>query len=73
MSTIKISFNGQFHEIAQGTTLEDAMRAFAPEAIEAGVPIASAVNGQHVARQARGGVVLGNQDAITTFEPITGG
>ncbi|MYN13791.1 thiamine biosynthesis protein ThiS [Pusillimonas sp. TS35] len=73
MSTIDILFNGQRHTVAQGFTLDDAMRAFAARAMQDGVPVATAVNGRHVARQARADIVLNNDDAVTTFEPITGG
>ncbi len=73
MSTIKILFNGQEHAVPAGSSLEDAMHAFAGPAIEAGTPVASALNGQHVARQARAQAILKDKDAVTTFEPITGG
>ena len=73
MSTITITLNGQAHAVAVGTTLEQALRLVAPDADGASMPVATAVNGRHVARPARAGHVLNDQDAVTTFEPITGG
>lgn len=73
MSTIHITLNGQPHAVADGITLEQALGLIAPDADGASMPVATAVNGRHVARQARAGHVLSDQDAITTFEPITGG
>ncbi|TEA78438.1 sulfur carrier protein ThiS [Allopusillimonas ginsengisoli] len=73
MSIIRIFFNGQAHDVDQGLTLDAALHTYAQKSIEAGDPIATAVNGRHVSRQARSSVILADQDAITTFEPITGG
>jgi len=58
-----------------------------PPAIDAGTPLAelwaapgqppqalaTAVNGEFVARDARAGVQLREGDAVFTFQPITGG
>ncbi|MFT0547723.1 sulfur carrier protein ThiS [Allopusillimonas ginsengisoli] len=73
MSTINITLNGQAHTVAGGICLADALRALVPDVDNADAPIATAVNGRHIARQARADYVLSDQDAITTFEPITGG
>lgn len=73
MSTINITLNGQAHTVAGGISLADALRALVPDVDNADAPIATAVNGRHIARQARADYVLSDQDAITTFEPITGG
>ena len=72
VNTIRITVNGVEHRIAESSTLQDLLDALRPEA-EPGAPIASAVNGAHVARQARAALVLKDCDAVTTFEPITGG
>ncbi|WP_198958940.1 sulfur carrier protein ThiS [Candidimonas nitroreducens] len=72
MNTIRITVNGVEHTVAASSTLQDLLDTLRPEA-EPGAPIASAVNGTHVARQARATLVLQDRDAITTFEPITGG
>jgi len=72
VNTIRITVNGAEHAIAESSTLQDLLDALCPEA-ERGAPIASAVNGTHVARQARAALVLKDRDAVTTFEPITGG
>lgn len=73
MSTITITLNGQQHTVAKGISLVDALRTLMPNVDNADTPIATAVNGKHVARQARADSLLNDQDVITTFEPITGG
>ncbi|TAL89025.1 MAG: MoaD/ThiS family protein [Candidimonas sp.] len=73
MSLIRITVNGKEHTIAEASTLEDLLTMLSPSASQASLPMATAVNGSHVARQARATRVLSDQDAITTFEPITGG
>ncbi|NYT38406.1 MoaD/ThiS family protein [Allopusillimonas soli] len=72
MTTIQIFLNGQAHHIAQGLTLAQALEQLL-DAADTALPYASAVNGEHVARQVRQNVILNDQDSITTFEPITGG
>jgi sulfur carrier protein len=64
-----ITLNGEPREIAPGTTLADLVATLgqAPQAL------ATAVNGDFVAREARGGVELRAGDAVFTFQPITGG
>lgn len=49
------------------------MHRFSESDAAAGAPIASALNGQYVAKQSRAQTILVDQDSITTFEPITGG
>ena len=65
----QITVNGEARDIAEGTTLADLVAALglAPQAL------ATAVNGEFVARDARGGVQLRAGDAVFTFQPITGG
>jgi sulfur carrier protein len=72
VNTIRITVNGAEHTVAASSTLQDLLDALRPAA-GPGAPIASAVNGAHVARQARAALVLKDRDAVTTFEPITGG
>ncbi|HUG59786.1 MAG TPA: MoaD/ThiS family protein [Candidimonas sp.] len=73
MSTIQITLNGNVHTVAQGLTLEALLRDLLPGSAEPATAIATAVNSQHVARHARASLVLGDQDTVTTFEPISGG
>ncbi len=73
MSLIRITVNGKEHTVAEASTLEDLLKTLNSSAPQASLPMATAVNGSHVARQARATRVLIDQDAITTFEPITGG
>ena len=64
-----ITLNGEPREVAPGTTLADLVATLgqAPQAL------ATAVNGDFVAREARGSVELRAGDAVFTFQPITGG
>lgn len=71
MTMISVSVNGTPHIVAAGTTLDDLLAATLPATD--GRPVASAVNGDYVARQARSARVLNDRDDVTTFEPITGG
>lgn len=73
MSTIRITVNGEEHTVAHSITLDALLQALAPGENGAVSPVATAVNGRHVARQARADIVLNDQDAVTTFEPISGG
>jgi sulfur carrier protein len=73
VSTIRITVNGTEHTVAQALTLAQLLDHLKITADEPAVPVASAVNGQYVAKRARAGLVLNDQDAVTTFEPITGG
>ena len=65
----QITVNGEPREIAAGSTLAELVAALgqSPQAL------ATAVNGEFVARDARTGVQLREGDAVFTFQPITGG
>ena len=66
---IAVTVNGERRELAPGTTLADFVASLqqAPQAL------ATAVNGDFVAREARANCVLRDGDAVFTFQPITGG
>ena len=67
--TLQITLNGEPRPIADGQTLADLVAALGqpPQAL------ATAVNGEFVARAARGETLLRDGDAVFTFQPITGG
>jgi sulfur carrier protein len=67
--TIAVTVNGERRELAAGATLADLVAALghAPQAL------ATAVNGEFVAREARPQRLLQDGDAVFTFQPITGG
>jgi sulfur carrier protein len=69
MKQHEITVNGEARSVPEGSTLADLVAALgqAPQAL------ATAVNGEFVARDARGGVQLRAGDAVFTFQPITGG
>jgi sulfur carrier protein len=64
-----ITLNGQPREVPPGSSLADLVAAIAdsPQAL------ATAVNGDFVAREARSACLLREGDAVFTFQPITGG
>lgn len=66
---ICITFNGEAREVSPGQTLADliAQMDAPPQAL------ATAVNGEFVAREARADCTLREGDAVFTFQPITGG
>lgn len=66
---IAVTVNGERREIAAGASLADLVAALgqAPQAL------ATAVNGEFVARDARPQCLLRDGDAVFTFQPITGG
>jgi sulfur carrier protein len=66
---ICITFNGEAREVSAGQTLADliAQMDAPPQAL------ATAVNGEFVAREARADCTLREGDAVFTFQPITGG
>ncbi len=66
---IAITVNGQTREVAEGSTLADlvAELAASPQAL------ATAVNGDFVARDVRAAHLLKPGDQVFTFQPITGG
>ncbi len=65
----QITLNGEPRAIQDGTTLAELIAALGhpPQSL------ATAVNGEFVARDARAGVQLREGDAVFTFQPITGG
>ena len=67
--TLQITLNGEPRTIAEGETLADLVAALGqpPQAL------ATAVNGEFVARAARAETRLRDGDAVFTFQPITGG
>ncbi len=69
MNEITITLNGAPQRIAANSTLADFVTATGepPEAL------ATAVNGEFVARTQRSSRELREGDAIFTFQPITGG
>ncbi len=66
---ISISVNGESREVAEGSSLADlvALLVDSPQAL------ATAVNGDFVARDARAARLLEAGDQVFTFQPITGG
>ena len=69
MNTITITVNGTRLDVALGSTLADFVASIRrpPQAL------ATAVNGDFVARDARQQYRLNDGDAVFTFQPITGG
>jgi len=69
MKQEQITVNGEPREVAAGSTLAELVAALgqAPQAL------ATAVNGEFIARDARERVQLRSGDAVFTFQPITGG
>jgi sulfur carrier protein len=66
---IVITLNGEARQLATGQTLADFIAG-----LDAPPPaLATAVNGEFVARDARGECQLRDGDAVFTFQPITGG
>jgi sulfur carrier protein len=66
---IAITLNGDVRELSAGQTLADLIAQLdaPPQAL------ATAVNGEFVARDARAERQLHDGDAVFTFQPITGG
>ncbi|MDF2467583.1 MAG: thiS [Ramlibacter sp.] len=66
---IRITLNGEAREVSAGQTLADLIAQLdaPPQAL------ATAVNGEFVAREARADCTLREGDAVFTFQPITGG
>ena len=69
MNLITILVNGARHDVVTGATLADFVASIEP------LPpaLATAVNGEFVAKSARTSHVLREGDAVFTFQPITGG
>ena len=68
-SVVRVQLDGEAVELAAGGTLADllARRGVLPEAV------ATAVNGDFVARAARADRTLSTGDSVMCFKPITGG
>jgi len=66
---IEVMLNGEPVAIVHGWSLEDLLqqRGLAPRSV------ATAVNGEFVARDARGQCRLAAGDQVMTFQPIVGG
>jgi sulfur carrier protein len=66
---MSLTVNGQPREMPEGSTLADlvAQLADSPQAL------ATAVNQEFVARDARAARILQPGDQVFTFQPITGG
>lgn len=64
-----ITLNGEPRSVGDGATLADLIAAL-PEQPQA---LATAVNGEFVPRDMRAQVPLRADDAVCTFQPITGG
>lgn len=66
---ITITVNGEPRDVAEGSSLADLVARIAdsPQAL------ATAVNGDFVARDARAARLLQAGDQVFTFQPITGG
>lgn len=66
---IHISLDGQPQQISPATPLAELLRALslAPESV------ATALNGQFVAREARAQALLQDGDQVLLFKPIVGG
>lgn len=66
---IELRVNGQAHTLPQPSSLADLVAALgqAPERV------ATAVNGEFVARGQRGQRLLGHGDVVTCFQAIVGG
>jgi sulfur carrier protein len=67
---MKVLLNGQGRDVPDGCTLDELLAREADVVRDA---IATAVNGEFVARTARATCALKDGDAVTCFQPITGG
>ncbi|MET4576423.1 sulfur carrier protein ThiS [Ottowia thiooxydans] len=65
---VTIQLDGQAHEVPQGSTLAQLVKALGHEE----KAVSTAVNGDFVARSARDRV-LNKGDAVLLFQPIVGG
>jgi sulfur carrier protein len=68
MST-RITLNGEPRELPEGSSLADLVAQIA----DSPLALATAVNSEFVARQARTECLLREGDEVFTFQPITGG
>jgi sulfur carrier protein len=67
--TCCITLNGEARKVAESSTLADLVAALG----QSPAALATAVNGEFVARSERASVTLHDGDAVFTFQPITGG
>jgi sulfur carrier protein len=66
---MRVTVNGEPHELPEGSTLEALLRALdLPQEAQA-----TAVNGEFVPRASRAAQALRDRDAVTCFQPIVGG
>lgn len=73
MNTIPIYFNGESRIVPEGSTLQQALALLTPGIDPNDTPIATALNGDHIARPRREQIRLTPGDHVTTFTPIVGG
>lgn len=66
---IEIRLNGGTHQLEAGTTLAALVESLG----QTPAALATAVNGNFVPRAQRQACRLQQGDAVTTFQPITGG
>ena len=66
---IEIRLNGETHQLEAGTTLAALVESLG----QTPAALATAVNGNFVPRAQRQDCRLQPGDAVTTFQPITGG
>ena len=66
---IEIRLNGETHQLEDGTTLAALVESLG----QTPAALATAVNGDFVPRVQRQSCCLQHGDAVTTFQPITGG
>ncbi len=66
---LTVTVNGTPHPLPEGSTLADLVAALGAQP----AALATAVNADFVAREQRAACVLREGDAVTTFQPITGG
>lgn len=66
---ISITVNGEPRDIAPGSSLADLVA----QLVDSPQALATAVNGDFVARDARVAHLLNASDQVFTFQPITGG
>lgn len=66
---IEIRLNGETHQLEAGTTLAALLESLG----QTPAALATAVNSNFVSRSQRQACRLQPGDAVTTFQPITGG
>ncbi len=66
---IPITVNGQPRDVAPGSSLADLVA----QLVDSPQALATAVNGDFVARDARADRTLQPGDQVFTFQPLTGG